>query len=711
MRRNRLLILILIIGLLLVGSAAAIWQAANSLNLGLDLRGGVYVLYRAAETEGAADDADKLARAITIIRTRVDALGVAEPNIQKEGQDRIRVELPGIEDQRVAREVIGKTALLKFVGPDGETIVSGDELKDAFVSYDQYNRIAVSLEFNAVGSEKFAQATEKLLGQQINIYLDEDLISDPGVNTVIPDGKAQITGNFTAEEASNLALQLRSGALPVKLEELEIRGVGPQLGRDSLARSVRAGIAGIILVLLFMLVYYRALGLMAGVSLVVYAAIVLGVMSALKVTLTLPGIAGLILSVGMAVDANVIIFERIKEELSNGRTMRPAVEAGFTRAFRSIFDSNVTTLIAAVVLFQFAQGSVRGFAVTLSVGILVSMFTALVLTRFLLRQAAGTALLPTPQHGLQTETSTTKRGPNYIGLRKAALIFSILLILAGMTSLATRGLNYGVDFTGGTLLQIDLGQEFTLDEVRDTLAPFDLEAATVQKVGSETLAGNESEQKSQEVLIRTPELTAAQQDEVFEAFQERFAIAEDALLRVENVGAAVGDELQRQAVIALLLASLGMIIYITIRFEYRFAITAIIALLHDAAILLTFFALFRQELNGTFIAASLTILGYSINDTIVIYDRIRENMKYQRKESLVEIVNNSIAQSLRRTINTSLTTLLVLVTLLIFGGVTLRPFISALVVGVVFGTYSSIFIASPLWLWWKEREAKKKALT
>ena len=708
MQRKRLLILVFIIVLLLAGSAAAVWRVAQELNLGLDLRGGVYVLYRAVETEDGADDADKLARAVTIIRSRVDALGVAEPNIQQEGQDRIRVELPGIEDQRAAREVIGKTALLKFVGPDDEVIVSGDELKDAFVGYDQYNRLAVSLEFNETGREKFAQATEKFLGRQIAIYLDEELISAPRVDTVIPDGKAQITGSFTAEEAANLALQLRSGALPVQLQELEIRSVGPQLGRDSLTRSVRAGAAGIILVLLFMLAYYRTLGLMAAVGLIVYAALVLVVMKVLNVTLTLPGIAGLILSVGMAVDANVIIFERIKEELRKGRTMRPAVEAGFSQAFRSILDSNVTTLIAAAVLFQFAQGPVRGFAVTLSVGILVSMFTAIVLTRYLLRQAAGTALLPTPQSSLRQETEPAKRGLNFIAWRKYALIFSCLIIAAGMTAWAVRGLNYGVDFTGGTIMQIDLGQEFTLDEVRDTLAPFGLAGAAVQKVGSEQ-AGAEVE-KSQEVLIRTPELTAAEQDEIFAAFQERFALAEDALIRVDNVGAAVGSELQRQAVIALLLAGLGMVIYITIRFEFRFAVTAIIALLHDAAMMLTFFALFRQELNSTFIAAVLTILGYSINDTIVIYDRIRENMRLQRKESVAEIVNNSIAQFLIRTINTSLTTLLVLVTMLIFGGLTIRPFVSALVVGVVFGTYSSIFLASPLWQWWKERRAKKESL-
>ncbi|MCR3922704.1 MAG: protein translocase subunit SecD, partial [Firmicutes bacterium] len=608
MKSNRLLALLLVL-VLLAGSAVAIWQAATNMKLGLDLRGGVYVLYRAVETEETAEGGDKLDRAITIIRSRVDALGVAEPVIQREGEDRIRVELPGIEDQRVAREVIGKTALLKFVGPDDETIISGDELQNAYVSYDEFNNLAVSLEFNAEGTRKFAEATEKFLGQIIAIYLDEELISAPGVRTVITDGKAQISGGFSAEEASSLALQLRSGALPVQLEELEIRGVGPQLGRDSLTRSVRAGIAGIALILLFIFTYYRAFGLMANIALIIYSAIVLGVLTALEVTLTLPGIAGLILSVGMAVDANVIIFERIKEELQAGRTMRTAIEAGFNRAFRAILDSNVTTLIAAAVLFRFAQGPVRGFAVTLSIGILTSMLSAVVLTRFLLRQAARAQLLRTPAVAVQSERMKTF---SFVGIRKLAFIFSAILILLGVTSLFTQGLNYGIDFTGGTIIQIDMNQEYTLDEIRETLTPFGLEGATLQKLGVEGLGEGESN----EVLIRTPELTAEKQDEVFTAFVERFDLTDDALLRMENVGAVVGGELQRQALLGLLIASLCMIAYITIRFEYRFAMTAIIALLHDAAIILAFFSIFRQELNGTFMAAVLTILGYSINEKI-----------------------------------------------------------------------------------------------
>jgi len=323
---------------------------------------------------------------------------VTEPVIQREGNDRVRIELPGIENQQNAKEVIGKTAMLEFIGPDGEIILTGGDLKDAYTTFDGRNRPAVGLEFNAEGTAAFADATQKYLGQIIAINLDGNIISAPVVESVITEGRAIIQGSMTLEDAGNLALMLRSGALPVALEELETRTIDPQLGKDSLLRSVRAGIAGLVLVLLFMVVYYRFFGVIADVALIVYIGLVFGLLTALNATLTLPGIAGLILSVGMAVDANVIIFERIREELKTGRTMRTSIEAGFERAFRAILDANVTTLIAAAVLFYFGQGPVRGFAVTLSIGIIVSMFTAIILTRYLLRQAVRAEFLKAPEN-------------------------------------------------------------------------------------------------------------------------------------------------------------------------------------------------------------------------------------------------------------------------------------------------------------------------
>ncbi len=394
MKSNRLLAFLLIVLLLLGASATALFQARRNINLGLDLQGGVYVLLQAKDAGDARGDA--MERAMVVIRNRIDALGVTEPVIQREGDDRIRIELAGIEDQRRAREVIGTTAMLTFVGPDGEVILTGGDLKDARATFDDRNRPAVSLEFNPEGTRLFAEATQKYLGQIIGIYLDDEPISLPVVEDVIRDGNAIIRGNMSTEEARDLALMLRSGALPVELIELETRTIGPSLGQDSLLRSVRAGIAGFILVLLFMLGYYRFFGLVANVALVVYIAMVFGALVGINATLTLPGIAGLILSVGMAVDANVIIFERIKEELNTGRTIRTAINAGFERAFRAILDANVTTLIAAAVLFRFGTGPIRGFAVTLAVGIVVSMFTAIILTRFLLRRAVHAGLLKTP---------------------------------------------------------------------------------------------------------------------------------------------------------------------------------------------------------------------------------------------------------------------------------------------------------------------------
>jgi SecD/SecF fusion protein len=705
MKNNRLLRLVLVVVLLLAASALAVNEARKHMNLGLDLQGGIYVLYQAVDA-GDGQDTDKVDRAITIIRNRIDSLGVVETVIQKEGNDRIRIELPGVEDQRQAREVIGQTAMLTFLAPDGSVILTGDDLQDAQPTFDQYNQVVVSLEFGAEGTRKFAEATAMYVGQIIAIELDGEVISAPRVENIISEGRAQISGSMGFEEAANLALMLRSGALPVELIELETRSIEPELGQDSLMRSVRAGIAGLILVLLFMVIYYRALGVVSAIALVTYLALLFGMLVGMNATMTLFGIAGFILSVGMAVDANVIIFERIKEELVNGRTMRTSIEAGFERAFRAILDANVTTLIAAAVLFQFAQGPVRGFAVTLSVGILASMITAILLTRFLLRQAVRAELLKTPAYaGIKSKQSSM----SFVGLRKYAFIISALLIISGLVSMgisqANTGqiLNLGIDFTSGTLMHLDIDQEFTLEEVREILTPFELEGAAIQRVGVEGLGEGEKH----ELLIKSRTLTLDEQDDVFTAFSERYDLTSSAMLRVENVNPIVGQELVRQAMLALLIAMVGMVLYITLRFEYRFALTAIAALLHDGLLVLAFFSIFRLEVNGPFIAAILMTLGYSINDTIVIYDRIRENMKNRHKEKLGEVVDLSIRQSLRRSIITSATTLLVLLTLFAFGGVTLRPFIAALLVGVLFGTYSSIFIASPLWLSWKERELKK----
>ncbi len=392
------LLFIIISLVLIVASGFLLFNWEKYLQKGLDLEGGVYVLLEAKSVDDAEEDYDAIQRAMTIIRSRIDELGVAEPVLQREGERRIRIELPGIEDQAQAMELIGRTAQLTFVSPEEEVLLTGANLKTAYFTRGQYNEPIVALEFDEEGTEKFAQATEKYLNQRIFIFLDEDPVSAPTVQSVINDGKPIITGIPTAEEAENIALLLRSGALPVELEELETRSVGPLLGENALKLSFYAGITGLLLVMLYMLIFYRFAGYVSVVSLIVYLALIFLILSWFGATITLPGIAGLILSIGMAVDANILIFERIKEELQKGRTTLTAINAGFERAFSAILDANVTTAIAGLVLFLVASGSVRGFAVVLLIGILASLFSAFFLTRFLLRLAARSRMIKTPRY-------------------------------------------------------------------------------------------------------------------------------------------------------------------------------------------------------------------------------------------------------------------------------------------------------------------------
>ncbi len=389
---------------LVTASIYLLSQWENLVNKGLDLEGGVYVLLEAVETEGDEESRDAIQRAMTIIDNRINELGIAEPVIMREGERRIRVELPGVEDQARAMELIGRTAQLVFKSPEGEVLLTGAHLKTAYFSRDHLNRPIVALEFDEEGTSLFAEATERYLRDHIAIYLDDELVSAPTVQNVINEGKAVITNIPSEEEAYNIALMLRTGALPVELVELETRSVGPILGENALGLSITAGMLGLLLVFLFMLFYYRFAGLVAGISLIVYLALVFAVLGALEATLTLPGIAGLILSIGMAVDANVIIYERIKEELKAGRTIFTSVNAGFERALRAIIDANITTAIAALVLFLVTSGTIKGFALVLLIGIVASIITAVLLTRYLLRLAARSKLI---------------KSPAYLGLRRS----------------------------------------------------------------------------------------------------------------------------------------------------------------------------------------------------------------------------------------------------------------------------------------------------
>lgn len=652
---------------------------SNNIRLGLDLQGGTHLVLNLVDTPEAKVDEQARQGVMRIIDDRINQFGVTEPLIIPEGSNRIIVELPGLDDSEEAVRVIQMTAQLQFADREGRVWLTGKELKDAKFVYDD-NKPVVSLEFDSQGAGKFAAATEANLGQPLFILLDEEVVTAPIVKSVIEDGRAIISGIESAEEAQRYAIALRSGALPVKVDVIENRTVGPTLGQDSIGKSKWAFLVGIAAVLLYMIIYYGVFGLIADFCLAVYVLLVLAVLASLKATLTLPGIAGFILSIGMAVDANVIIFERIKEERQNGKTIRSAVEAGFTRALTTVIDSNITTLIAAGVLYYLGTGPIRGFAVTLGLGIIASMISAVVVAKYILRLAVNIGL------------SVDVRPPGVFGNIKLDVVgktriwfaISCIVIAIGIVAFVTHGgLNSGIDFQGGTLMQLQFDQPASLEQVRSVLTAFELEKSPLQQTGEDT------------VLIRTKELNDETRRELLGALEEK--VGSYQALRVEKVGAVVSAELKKNAFLALTVAAILMLIYIALRFEMKFALAGVLALIHDVVITVGVFSILNIEIDNTFVAAILTIVGYSINDTIVIFDRLRENMKTTRKGSLGDVVDQSISETLTRSMNTVLTTLFTVVSLLVLGGETTKVFALALLIGLLAGTYSSIFIASPLW--------------
>jgi SecD/SecF fusion protein len=686
----------------------------SSLNLGLDIEGGVMVAYE-VETDATGDELRMIMEQTRLILSqRINALGLTEPNIYIEGDKRIRVELPGVQDAQEALRVVGTTALLEFAqvkdgkgvmtggvyDPELMTILfSGERVRDARAVANEYNQPSVSLSLDTEGARIFREATSQsinfvngLLGTrngQIAIMLDGEIISAPSVGVVISDGNALITGSFTTEEAQNLALLIRGGALPAKLEEIQASAIGPTLGRDALQTSIYAGMLGFILVVLFMVIYYRLPGIVASISLVLYGVLILLLMVGLNATLTLPGVAGIVLSLGMAVDANVIIFERIREELREGKTLRAALAHGYSKAIKTIVDSNITTLIAAVVLFNFGEGAIKGFAVTLMLGIVVSMFTAILVTRTVLNQFSHSKVLTNKKlYGATENKLASKFRVNFLAHYKAFFIASGAVIATGLVMFILFSFNLGIDFSGGTMLQVQFKESVTIEAVQESIREFGLSEDIIY-------AGNHQD----EVIIKTTRaLDNEERIKVFNAIQEKFGLSEDALRNAEQFGPNIGNEIKSRALFSVLLAAVGMLLYITFRFEFRFGLAAIIALVHDVLILLAVYAIFRIPVNSAFIAAVLTVVGYSINDTIVVFDRIRDNVKYAKTSNYMRIAQESLQQTVSRTINTSLTTLLVIGALLVLGSLSIKELAFPLLAGVVTGTYSSIFIASPVWV-------------
>ncbi|HEX6261237.1 MAG TPA: protein translocase subunit SecD [Actinomycetota bacterium] len=725
--------------LVVLGGAIAL-ILTRPVRLGLDLRGGTQIVLEARDTENVEVGGDVVDRTVEVLRRRVDALGVTEPTLQASGSRRIIIELPGVSDPDEAIRVLGRTAQLTFhrvlgvegpqAGPspgpspgmdegdeEGEIVLpdeSGGELRlaraaltgevvsDAQATIQQeFGGWTVQLRFRGEGSDAWAELTGRAacepLGdprRRIAIVLDDQIISSPEVDQSvvceegITGGETVITGNFTEDEARNLAVLIRGGALPVPVEIVEQRTVGATLGDEAIRASIQAALIGAALTILYMLVYYRLLGALAALALGAYAIIAFGALLALGATLTLPGIAGFVLAVGMAVDANVLVFERIKEEHADGRSVRASGSAGFERAWSAIADSNATTLLAAILLFFFASGAVRGFGITLSIGVVASMFSALVVTRVLVELAVRARRVRERPgllgmgvgHRFREWLEETR--PDIVShSRRWFTVSLIALVLAGV-GLAVRGLRFGVEFQGGRLVEYSTGQQVALDEVRAELADVGFPRAIVQRTGE----GN--------VSIRTGRVTDAEEARIEQAVASLGGTV--SVEREEFVGPTISGELLRAAVIALVIALALQLVYLAMRFRWTFGTSAVVAMFHDVAILLGIFAWLGKEIDGVFLASLLTVIGYSINDSVVVFDRIRERWSERSREPFGRVANDAALQTVPRTINTGLGALFILVGLYLLGGDTLTDFALALIVGILVGTYSSIFVASPL---------------
>ncbi len=700
----------------LTASVLLAFPLDERINLGLDLQGGMYLIMRvdtSALDEGAREDA--VERALEVLRNRIDQFGVREPIVQIQGEDQIVIQLPGMTDRARALDLIGRTALLEFklVGDDSQMLteaidgnvpegfelkeldkekilvkataeLTGDYLETADVRFDQgaFGQPIVAMKLKGEGVKKFAELTRQNVGRLLAIVLDGRVYSAPRINEPIPSGEAIISGRFTPDEAKDLAIVLRSGALPAPLVIEEERTVGPLLGQDSIRKGIAACLVGGFLILFFMAYYYGFSGCVANLALVLNIFIILGGLGLFGATLTLPGIAGILLTMGMAVDANVLINERMREELRTGKTLRMAVSQGYDKAFTAILDANVTTLIAAFFLFQFGTGPIRGFAVTLTIGLFASLFTAVVVTRLVFEFLIY-------KHGIKGLRFRSFFKPehriDFIDKRFFAAALSGLLLVAGLWSVARKGQDaYGVEFTGGQVQEYLFRKPIPMATVRGALKEIGMGDINIQQVQDEP----------REIILRGGADTAsAVQTSLRDAFPDNpFEI-----MRIEKIGPTVGKLLKQKAVFAILYSLLGILLYVTVRFRhFDFAVGGVFALLHDVVLTMGFLVLMGRQVDLLVVTALLTIAGYSINDTIVIYDRVRELMRTRHKASFREVINLALNQTLPRTVLTTVTTLLVALSMFVLGGAILNTFALALLFGFVIGCYSTIFVASPI---------------
>ena len=680
-----------------------------SIPLGLDLSGGVSITYQVVDENPSAED---MSDTIYKLQKRVDSYST-EASVYQVGDDRITVEIPGVQDANEILEDLGNPGSLEFQMPDGSVFMTGDMVEDAqgATATDRYGnkQYIVSLKLTDEGAKIFGEVTSENIGKNLPIVYDGETISYPQVQSAITGGEAQITGMSSFEEADNLATQIRIGSLSLQLSELESSVVGAQLGSQAIASSLKAGAIGLAIVMVFMIVMYAVPGIAASLALAIYTTLVIATLYLFEITLTLPGIAGIILGIGMAVDANVIVFARIREEIATGKSVQTSMKIGFQKAMSAILDGNITTLIASVVLMALGSGTVKGFAYTLMIGIILSLFTAMVVTRYILYSLYALGLKSEKLYGRAKE----RKSIDFIGKKAVFFTISGIIIAAGLISMgvhsATEGkaLNYGLDFMGGTSTTADFGKDMSIEDIENDIVPY------VEKVTGDSDVQATKVEGTTQVTIKTRTLSLDERQELEDTLAENCDV-DASTITSQSISSTISGEMRSDALKAVIVSCIFMLLYIWFRFkDIRFAASAILALVHDVLVVITVYALVRISVGSTFIACVLTIVGYSINDTIVIFDRIRENLALktgkQTAEDLREIANKSLTQTLSRSINTSITTFIMVVMLYILGVASIRDFSLPLMAGLVCGAYSSICIATELWYVMKVHLGKNKA--
>lgn len=746
-------ILSLVVTAILIGvlgfTAAVGWGndhtgAAKNIKLGLDLAGGVSITYQVKDENPSESE---MKDTIYKLQKRVEQYST-ESSVYQEGDDRINIEIPGVSNANEILDELGQPGSLYFIAQtgsdgtpnyqqvnatgdaakdyqltksleeleaDGSLVLTGSDVKSAKAETMENQTTKakeniVSLVFTKDGTKKFAEATTKAYEAQesIGIYYDGSFVSVPNVNNAIENGEAQITGSMSFEEADALASTIRIGGLKLELEELRSNVVGAQLGEQAISTSLKAGVIGLAIVFLFMIFVYYLPGLASGLALLIYTELVIVILNAFNVTLTLPGIAGIILGIGMAVDANVIIFARVKEEMDRGKSVRNALKTGFQKAMSAIVDGNVTTLIAAAVLWMKGSGTVKGFAQTLAIGIIVSMFTALVITRMIIYAFYAVGLRSEKLYYRPRKKERTTIP--FLAKRKLFIGISLAVIIAGVAFMgvnASRGKGafaYSLEFQGGTSTNVTFNKDYSIDEIDKEIVPVLEEVTGDANVQTQKVAG------TNQVIIKTVTLDLAKREALNQALVDNFGV-DESKITVENISSTVSNEMRQDAIIAVIVATICMLLYIRFRFkDIRFATSAVTALLHDVLVVLTFYAIARIAVGNTFIACMLTIVGYSINATIVIFDRIREELGLKTKTTdLEEVVNKSVTWTLTRSIYTSLTTFVMVAVLFIMGVSSIKEFAAPLMIGIICGAYSSVCITGALWYIMKTKIGKKTA--